>query len=125
MLKVTLITPKRPLLEPSSLLSSKRQKKFVVLLITWYNSEKRALFVLQGVLLPLCGEMMSFISYLQNWLIDTSESHTSFFSSLCWCVVVIFTELFCVAEIEQVDTQDCSELAYELVMQHQWPILSS
>ncbi|KAL7184796.1 hypothetical protein ACSBR2_026855 [Camellia fascicularis] len=99
MLKVTLITPKRPLLEPSSLLSSKRQKKFVVLLITWYNSEKRALFVLQGVLLPLCGEMMSFISYLQNWLIDT--------------------------KIEQVDTQDCSELAYELVMQHQWPILSS
>jgi hypothetical protein len=32
--------------------------------------------------------------------------------------------MLCVAEIEQVDTQDCCGLVYELVMPPQWPILS-
>ncbi|KAF5941958.1 hypothetical protein HYC85_019600 [Camellia sinensis] len=41
------------------------------------SNDPTVLFVLQGMLLPLCREMMSFISYLQNWLIDTSESRTS------------------------------------------------
>ncbi|KAK7842813.1 hypothetical protein CFP56_013363 [Quercus suber] len=42
--------------------------------------------------------MMSFTSYLQNWLIDT--------------------------KIEQVDTQYYCRLVFELVILFQWPILS-
>lgn len=37
---------------------------------------------------------------------------------------VIHNGNFCVAEIEQVDTLECSVLEFELVMLHQWPILS-
>lgn len=33
-------------------------------------------------------------------------------------------QMLCVTEIEQVDTQECCGLAYELVMLRQWPILS-
>ena len=92
----------------------------VIFILSWIYF--RVLLLLRGVPLPLLGEMMSFISYLQNWLTDTSESHTSCFSSLCrYCCNIWWT--FLCAEIEQVDTQDCSELEYELVMWHHWPIL--
>lgn len=52
----------------------------------------------QDVLLLLFGEMMLFISYSQSWPIAI--------------------------KIEPVDTQDCCELGYELVMLHRWHTLS-
>lgn len=81
--------------------------------------------MLQGVLVPLFVGMMSFTSYLQNWPIDTSESQPC----LLFPLFVgrnndkMLHNLF-ITEIELVGTRDCCELEFELVMLHQWPILS-
>ena len=50
--------------------------------------------MLLGVLQPLCEEMMSFTSYLQNWLIDTSESQTCYFFSY-YSYIYYIGQMFC------------------------------
>lgn len=82
-------------------------------------------YVLQGVLLVSCEEMMSFTSCLQNWLIGTSKYYTLCSFSYQFVNVNCETEqTLCCAGTELVGTPDCFGLEFEWVMLHQWPISS-
>lgn len=71
---------------------------------------------------------MYFTRFLQNWLIDTSESSNLGFYFYLFgsflCTLFHQLDVMCLTEIELVDTQDCFALAFVLVMLHQWPISS-
>lgn len=58
------------------------------------------------------------LAYRYKWILNL----LLFF--FCYSLLWHIDPILCVTEIEQVDILDCFELAYELVMLHQWPILS-